>query len=224
MMDFMQYGVLPSDYGFGASRSGSGGGSGGGSSTDPKLSVTTLQTIEKKQTAYTKKMLDLAWATPILTKARKAAEVAYQAALNDREAVRALLRYAANTTTKGDSPRVSDLPKAVRTRYASLLPRAGGGGGTTSGTTGGGKGGGGGGTGLLAPLAAQEGAPPVTPLNMQTAGQGAGIGTGAGTGTGTEIIAGVSNTTLLLLGGGALLAFVLVRRKGNKPASVFKGI
>jgi hypothetical protein len=217
MMDFMQYGVLPSDYGFGASRSGSGGGSG-----DAKLSLATLQTIEKKQKAYVDKRFDLAWGTTMFTEARKAADAEYSRASNDLVTVRALVARAKKDKHSGVAAvRVSDLPKAVRTRFASLLPRAGSGGGTTGGgTTGGGKGGGTG-TGLLAPLVAQEGAPPVTPLNMQAAGQGA--GTGTGTGTGTEIIAGVSNTTLLLLGGGALLAFVLVRRKGDKSAKVFKG-
>lgn len=220
MMDFTQYGTLPHDYGFGAQK-GSGSGSGGGTGTDPALTLSVIEDIERQQNVYTTKKWSAAWQTPAFTAARKTADAAYQAA--SQELV--LVRVARDRVRRKVLVRVSELPPAVVKRFASLLPTTtttGGGttgGGTTGGGTGGGKGGGKGGgrgVGWEAALAAQAGAAPETPTNEQAAGQGAGTGTG-------EIIAGISNTTLLLLGGGAILAFVLVRRKGDKPAKVFKG-
>lgn len=223
MMDFTQYGTLPHNYGFGAQRDGSasgfgaqkGGGSSGGTGADAKLTLETLRIIEAKQKAYANKRFEIAWSITAFTAARKAADAEYAAAARDLDIVRALLRQKNYRALV-----VGDLPKAVRARFASLLPGGGKGTGAgkgagTGGGTGGGKGGGRG-VGWEAALAAQAGAPPATPTNEQAAGQGAGTGTG-------EIIAGVSNTTLLLLGGGALLAFVLVRRKGAKAPKVFKG-
>jgi hypothetical protein len=227
MTDFMQYGTLPHDYGIGASRKDSG--SGGGTGTDPELSLETLQTIETKQATYTRKRLSIAWSITMFTKAREQADAEYATASSDLDTVRAF-RVLANNQREGigipkrygktSSVVVSDLPKAVRTRFASLLPTT-----TTTttttggGTTGGGKGKGGKGKG-------GKGAAPGPGAGKEAAlaAQAAGAGAGTDTDTGAEIIAGISNTTLLLLGGGAILAFVLMRRKGNKDAQVFKGI
>jgi len=217
MMDFTQYGTLPHDYGFGAQK---GGGSGGGTSTDPALTLSVIEQIERLQNVYTTKKWSAAWQTPAFTQARKTADAAYQAASRDL----VLVRVVRDRVRRRVLVRVSELPPAVAQRYAAELPRAGKGtgGGTGGGKGKGGKGGSGGrGVGWEAALAAQAGAAGAAPADVQAAADAAAAGTGTGTG---EIIAGVSNTTLLLLGGGALLAFVLVRRKGNKAASVFKGI
>jgi hypothetical protein len=213
MMDFTQYGTLPHDYGFGAQK---GGGSGGGTSTDPALTLSVIEQIERLQNVYTTKKWSAAWQTPVGTAARRTADAAYQAASRDL----VLVRVVRDRVRRKVLVRVSELPPAVAQRYAAELPRAGKGtgGGTGGGKGKGGKGGGGGrGVGWEAALAAQAGAAGAAPADVQADAAAAGTGTG-------EIIAGVSNTTLLLLGGGALLAFVLVRRKGNKAASVFKGI
>jgi hypothetical protein len=235
MTDFMQYGTLPHDYGIGASRKDSSSGSGGGTGTDPELSLETLQTIETKQATFTRKRLSIAWSITMFTAARATADAEYATASRDLDLVRALRTRAKNEREgigipkrrgKTSSVVVSDLPKAVRTRFASLLPGTGKGTDGGKGDTDGGKGDTGGARGRGAGWeAAQAAAAAATAAGAAPADvQAAAAAAGAAAGTSTEIIAGVSNTTLLLLGGGAILAFVLLRRKGNKDASVFKGI
>jgi hypothetical protein len=239
MTDFMQYGTLPLDYGsMGASRKGSGS---GGTSSNPVVTLPAIVQIEKLQNVYTTNKWSTAWQTTAFTKAREAADKAYQTASQELVQVRVVL----DRVRRKVLVNVSELPPAVVTRYADLLlvgattttKYNSDGTATTTTTTGGGKGKGGKGTGggkgtsgttsgEQARLAAQAAAAAATaagaaPADVQAAADAAAAGAAAG--TSTEIIAGISNTTLLLLGGGAILAFVLLRRKGNKAAPVFKG-
>lgn len=208
MMDFMSYGALPADYGIGAGTGAeTGGGTNKGSGGRSTLTLATLEKVVTKQAAYTRKMYDLAWAQGSFTAERKAADKAYQAASVDLGIVRALR----NRAKKKSDVTVADVPKAVRVRFPELF----GGSSTGGGTGGGGKGGG---AGNNYPTPTPTGAPTGADAG---AGAGAGITVEGGT---TELIPGISTTTLVLMGGGALALFLIMRNKKGATSNVFKGI